>query len=206
MNKRTQTGFTLYELLTTVLIVGVVLTLGIPNMTEFRQNSRMTAAANDLHTSFHLARSEASRSRAIVTICASTDGATCDLANGEFEDGWIVFIDDNRDGNIDATDGNIVVDAGESVLRAFPALDDQITINSNGNSDYFSFAASGQGRGAVAGQNPVARLLFCDDRGVDVAPGGRSTARGFVATPLGRATVVSRTPQVEDIETDLGGC
>ena len=196
MKKTTQTGFTLYELLTTILIVGIILTLGIPNMMEFRQNSRMTTAANDLLSTFHLARSEASRMRAIVTICASADGATCTVG-GEFEDGWIVFAD---------TNGDIAVDAGESVLRIFPALDTSLSINSFGNNDYFSFAATGQGRGAVNGNPTVSTLLFCDDRGIGIAPGGRSTARALVATPLGRATVLNTDEQIDDIVTLNGGC
>ena len=56
MKKRTQTGFTLYELLITLLIVGVVLSVGIPNLAEFTRNGRITASANDLHASFLMAR------------------------------------------------------------------------------------------------------------------------------------------------------
>lgn len=192
MNKQTQNGFTLYELLTTVLVVGVILALGVPNMTAFRQNSRMTAAANDLHSSFHLARTEASRSRNIITICASDDGATCTV-NGEFEDGWIVFVD---------TDGDIAVDAGENILRQFPALNDQIVVNSGGNADYFSYAGTGQGRGNVTGTAPVDVLILCDGRGNTVGPGGRSTARVLVVTPLGRPTVLRDVDQVDN----QGGC
>ena len=194
MTTKTQTGFTLYELLTTVLIVGVILALGIPNMTEFSQNSRMTSAANDLHSTFHFARSEASRSRAIVTICASTDGASC---GGEFEDGWIVFAD---------TDGDINVDGGENILNRFPALDDDISIDGGAGNDYFSYAPSGQGRGAVGGNAPVGTLLFCDSRGAAIAPGGRSTARVLVVTPLGRPTVLSQTEHVDPVVANRGGC
>ena len=203
MNKRTQHGFTLYELLTTVLVVGVILALGVPNMTAFRQNSRMTATANDLHSSFHLARSEASRARAVVSICASANSMTANpTCGGEFEDGWIVFIDDNRDGVDDATDGNIVVNPGEDILRQFPALDDEIVINSGGNADYFSYAGTGQGRGNVTGNAPVGTLIMCDSRGNITAPGGRSTARVLVVTPLGRPTVLRDKAQVDF----HGGC
>ena len=71
MDTRTQHGFTLYELLITVMIVGIVLAFSIPNMQAFTQNSRMTSAANDLHSAFHLARSESSRAKTNITICAS---------------------------------------------------------------------------------------------------------------------------------------
>jgi len=92
MNNGSQRGFTLYELLTTMLIVGVVLSLGVPSMRSFNQNSRMTAAANDLHGSFHLARSEATRAKTNITICASADSMTANpTCGGQFEAGWVVF-------------------------------------------------------------------------------------------------------------------
>ena len=94
MKSKYENGFTLYELLVTMLVIGIVMTIGIPNMSAFTANSRMAATANDLHSSFMLARSEAARSKAIITICASADSlaptATC---NGTFDDGWIIFVD-----------------------------------------------------------------------------------------------------------------
>ena len=57
MKTTRQHGFTIYELLITMLVVGVILTIGIPNFSEFTRNSRISATANDLHASFQLARS-----------------------------------------------------------------------------------------------------------------------------------------------------
>jgi type IV fimbrial biogenesis protein FimT len=95
MKTKYENGFTLYELLVTMLIVGIVLTIGIPNMSEFTANSRMATTANDLHSSFMLGRSEAARSKTFVTVCASADplgvAATCD--GPSFDSGWIIFLD-----------------------------------------------------------------------------------------------------------------
>jgi type IV fimbrial biogenesis protein FimT len=194
MKNRTQTGFTLYELLTTMLIVGVVLTLGIPNMQSFRQNSRMTAAANDLHSSFHLARSEAARAKTPITICASADSMVAlPTCGGELEAGWVVFED---------RDGDIVVDAGEPILRRFPAIGNDIVVNTTGPDDYFSFAATGLGRGNVTGTAPLATMMLCDPRGNIRGGGGKSTARVLIVTPLGRATVLADEGQV----AFHGGC
>ena len=98
MKRRSQNGFTLYELMITLLVIGVVLTVGIPNLSEFTANSRMTGTANDLLSSFQLARSEAARAKAPVTICASAN-ATNAAANcgGAFAQGWIIFTDLNGD-------------------------------------------------------------------------------------------------------------
>jgi type IV fimbrial biogenesis protein FimT len=188
MKTKTQTGFTLYELLTTMLIVGIVLSLGIPNMQSFRQNSRMTAAANDLHSSFHLARSEAARSKTNITICASADPfAATPVCSGELEAGWVVFEDRN---------GDIAVNGADSVLKRFPPVHTSIDINTTGPDDYFSFASTGLGRGNVTGTAPVATMMLCDGRGNVRGGGGTSTARVLVVTPLGRATVLADESQI----------
>ena len=194
MKISTQTGFTLYELLTTLLIVGVVLSLGIPNMQSFRENSRMTAVANDLHSTFHLARSESSRSKTNITICASANSmAAAPTCGGELEAGWIIFEDRN---------GDIAVNGDDAVLRRFPAVANAIAINTTGPDDYFSYAPTGLGRGNITGTAPVATMVLCDDRGNVRGGGGKSTARVLVVTPLGRATVLADESQI----TFHGGC
>ena len=112
-NKK-QSGFTLYELLITLMIVGVVLLLGLPNLAGFTQNSRMTSTANDLHAAFHLARTEAARAKTNITICASANSmdaaANC---GGTWDQGFIVFVDE--DGDLSRAG------ATETVLRAHPS-------------------------------------------------------------------------------------
>lgn len=194
MTRRLQRGFTLYELLITVLVIGVILTFGIPNLTEFTRNSRLTATANDLHASFLLARSEAARSRTNITICASNNSmAAAPGCAGAFDDGWIVFEDRN---------GDIVRDAAEPVLRALPAVDTTLAITPLNGATYFSFAGTGLGRGNVNGQPAFQSAVICDGRGNRPAAGGWSSARALVVTPIGRATVLRDVAQI----TALGGC
>ena len=195
MTSRHQRGFTLYELLITMLVIGIVLTVGIPSFSDFTRNSRITGTANDLHSSFHLARSEAARSKTPVTICASANplgAALCDGAS--FDDGWIVFLDLNGDVQR--------AGAGENVLRAHPPVDATIDISTNAGSDYFGFAASGLGRGDIGGQPAMQTAVICDQRGNIVASGGMSAARFLVVTPIGRATVLRDAAMI----TAQGGC
>jgi len=113
--------------------------------------------------------------------------AALPVCGGELEAGWIVFED---------RDGDITVDAGEPILRRYPAVAGNIVIDTDGPDDYFSFAASGLGRGNVNGTPPLATMVLCDDRGNVRGGGGKSTARVLVVTPLGRATVLADEAQV----------
>ncbi len=195
MTNRNQSGFTLYELLITIVIIGIVLTFGIPNFGVFTQNSRITGTANDLHSSFYLGRSEAARSKANITICASNNSmgaATC--TGGTFDDGWIIFVDLN--GDIQRAGVN------ENVLRRHPAIDDAINISMNPGATFFSFAPTGLGRGDQGGFTAIQTAVICDGRGNVVAAGGNSAARFLVVTPIGRATVLRDVAQI----TAAGGC
>ncbi len=195
MTKRYQRGFTLYELLITMVVIGIVLSVGIPNFSAFTQNSRITSTANDLHSSFHLARSEAARSKSPVTICASADALGAALCDGaSFNEGWIIFLDLN--GDIQRAG------VGENTLRAHPAVDVAINISTNAGADYFGFAPTGLGRGNVGGQPSLVTAVICDARGNIVAAGGNSSARVLVVTPIGRATVLRDVAMI----TAQGGC
>ena len=200
MKKRHQNGFTLYELLITMLIVGVVLSFGIPNLSEFTANSRLSSTANDLHASFQLARSAAARSKTNITICASanalTAGANC---GGTWDQGYIVFVDD---------DGDLLrAGATETVLRAHGEIATDVILSVGNDATYFSYASTGLGRGDVGGNPALAQVVMCDDRGNIVGAGGNSAARLFVATPLGRATILRDIGLIGNALTNMGkGC
>lgn len=53
------TGFTLIGLMITVSILGILLGIGLASFVTFINNNKITAEANDLIYSFHMAGSEA---------------------------------------------------------------------------------------------------------------------------------------------------
>jgi len=197
MEKRNQTGFTLYELMMTLLIVGVVLSYGIPNLAEFTANSRITSTSNDLHAAFQLARSESARAKTNITICASadplSDAADCD---GEWSQGYIMFVDTNGD----------LARAGveETILRAHSTAAEGVTLAVANDATFFSFASSGMGRGNVNGNTAMSQVIICDQRGTAETSADFSAARLFVTTPLGRATIIRDLTTVEDALTAIG--
>jgi type IV fimbrial biogenesis protein FimT len=89
-------GFTLMELMITLFIVGILLTVGVPSMKSFLQSNQLIASTNELISAFHVARSEAIKLNSRVTICESSNGKTC-ATTGSWREGWIVFVDANGD-------------------------------------------------------------------------------------------------------------
>jgi type IV fimbrial biogenesis protein FimT len=197
MKRHRQAGFTLYELMMTVLIVGVVLTLGLPNFAEFVRNSRMTSTANDLHSAFQLARSESARAKSNITICASANSMTSAAdCGGTWDQGYIVFVDTNGDR---ARSG-----AGETVLRANPKAADGVSLAIAEDATYFMYASTGLGRLDTANNPALSRVVMCDERGNITAAGGSSAARLFVATPLGRATILRDKGMIDTALAGMG--
>lgn len=106
-----QCGFTLIELLITIVVATILVALAVPAFHTFVQNNRITAQVNELVTALTLVRSEAIKRKQTISICSSSNASTC---TGTWEQGWIIFTDDNGDG---------VVDAGtEEVLRVWEGL------------------------------------------------------------------------------------
>ncbi|MBO9720102.1 GspH/FimT family pseudopilin [Xanthomonas phaseoli] len=86
---RVQLGFSLIEMMVTIIVLAIVMAIAFPNFTALINSNRLSAAANELSASLQLARSEAVRSNASVTLCPSNDGATC--ANSGNWARWIVL-------------------------------------------------------------------------------------------------------------------
>jgi type IV fimbrial biogenesis protein FimT len=83
-------GFTLIELMVTIAILVVLITVAAPSMREFLLNSRRAALSNDLLFSLQLARSEAIKLGHKVAVCASSSGSGCSTAASDWSKGWIV--------------------------------------------------------------------------------------------------------------------
>ena len=79
----------------------------MPSFRYVTNSNRIASEINGLLGDLQFARAEAIKEGRTVTVCVSTDGATC--ANSTtWQSGWIVFSDPTNVG---------VVDAGETILR-----------------------------------------------------------------------------------------
>jgi type IV fimbrial biogenesis protein FimT len=83
-------GFTLVELMVAITILGILLAWAVPSFKDASLSSKLTGFSNDLVASAQIARSEAIKRNAPVTMCRSSNGTSC-AASGGWEVGWIVL-------------------------------------------------------------------------------------------------------------------
>jgi type IV fimbrial biogenesis protein FimT len=188
-----QAGFTLIELMVGIALLAILLAIAAPNFQGMTASSRLTSASNELLGSLQLARAQAIRTGARVTVCRSTNATQCDTTAGVgWERGWIVFQDANRVG-FDAQ-----VDTGETVLAHITALAGGTTIGGNAAvANYVSFAADGRPR-LMGGAVQAGTLRACN-------PGSHATdntrARDIVLSTTGQVNVTRPTGVGNDCPT-----
>lgn len=132
-----QSGFTLLELVVTIAIAGILLSLAVPGFSNLIQNNRQVSHTNEFVASMHLTRSEAVKRGQVVRMTA----ADASDSSNEWGPGWSVWVDLNSDSTMDA---------GEQ-LRAAIDLTDNITLDSTGDVGEYRYNADGSL--AVAGAN-----------------------------------------------------
>lgn len=165
----TRRGFTLYELLLTLGLVALLVSLGIPAFGSMIAKNRQAVELNALFHAFHLARKESVVHRKVVSLCPSADGLSC-LPGKDWSPGWIVFRNDDRDSPPQ-------VDPGEQLVQAHRVAD---TVHISANRSGFTLRATV--KRATNGT-----LVVCDAR-------RRTRPKALVVSYTGRPRVAFERP------------
>jgi type IV fimbrial biogenesis protein FimT len=130
-------GLTLLELMIGMLIGAILLVLGLPAFRGWIDDLEMRDEVARLTNAMALARAEALKTGRRVNLCPSSDGARC-AEDGRWEQGWIVFSDDDGDG--DRADE-------EAVIRVEPSSRRGVSVRGNRPlKDYVSYTSLGATR------------------------------------------------------------
>lgn len=89
MLKRIQ-GFTLIELMITLAVMAIVLSIAVPSFQTLIINNKSQTMGDEFAQALNFARSEAVKNKKRVSICASSNGTSC---TGSWSEGFIVFQD-----------------------------------------------------------------------------------------------------------------
>ena len=133
MNKLStaKNGFTLIELMVTIALVAILLTVAVPSFTTYQRNAELTSFTNTLLSGVNAARGEAMK-RGRNAMVVPTDATN-------WSSGWIVFVDVDRTGTYAA--------ANDITILTREATPSYLVISGNGTSGesppYIMFNASG---------------------------------------------------------------
>jgi len=155
-------GFTLVELMVTIVVLAILLAIGIPAFASLIASNRLTSATNELIASLQAARTEALRRNARVTVCPAAPNANA--CSGAWRDGWMAFVDQTP-GNAPAPES-----ANDILFRGGPLPTGIVAVANAPLSSYVSFTADGfstqLGGGFLAGKLRVCSTstALTDDR------------------------------------------
>ena len=176
-------GFSMMEMLMTLLILGLVAALGVPSLNEFIEDNRLNAAVADIQSAMQTARAEAVGRNARVTLCKKNSDSTNCVTSGGWQQGWLMFVD---------ADNDQAVDSGEDVLLVHDPLLGKLTLHGTTQlASSITFRPSGQ-----TSLTSVQFMVLCDDRGfID-------DAKGLVVSIMGRGSTRPATLLDPDTITD----
>lgn len=130
-------GLSLIELLIALAVLALLIGLGAPSYRDWIASRQLANHAEYLAETLNVTRTEAIKRGMRVNLCKSRDSKQCD-DTAAWEAGWIMFADENRDGQ---------VENAESVIRVEGPARDQITVTGNRPvADYVSYTSFGYAR------------------------------------------------------------
>lgn len=189
MNACGKSGFTLVELMITVLIIAIIMTIAMPSLNNISTDIRLESVRRQLLLDLAYARNETFHQGGQVVICPSdsidSDLVSCSSTLTDWSDGWIIFEDVDNSGlfnpSFDRTSTSPRGDLDDVLLKTH-------LINSNADITWAGSTAitfDGEGHATSADDFTICDSLGNNTvaKGVSVNLSGRSRANDSVTCP-----------------------
>ena len=165
-------GFTLIELMIAIGIVAVLAAIAVPSFQSVSLSMRLSSYANEFVAATMLARGTAITQNATVTLCKSSDGATCG-GSGGWETGYLL--------TCQSSNGSVCTNATglgltTIVLHRQAALTTGWKLTPSGTLNMIYFSPTGTG--ATTGSLTLCRAtptVGANERVISISPTGRTT-------------------------------
>lgn len=172
-------GFTLMELIITLAIASVLLTLSVPSLSTFIRNNRITTETNSFIGQINAARSEAGKRGCIVAICRRDPSKTNPTCGGgtanDWSSGWLLYAPTPPAADADCNTEKNFDPLIHTLIKEVPALTNGIRVTSSPFGDQ---RIGYRPNGYLTSDNTL-RYALCDDRNeaygrlIEILPSGR---------------------------------
>ena len=129
-----QTGFTLIELMITLVIGGILAMVAIPSMLTYKRNAELVSASNMLFSAINTARGEAMKRNANALVMPAV--------GNNWISGIVVFVDINRNGTFD-TGTDVTVQTQAALPANLQVIGNNVADPLAVTTPYIMFGASG---------------------------------------------------------------
>ena len=179
-----------------MVVVGIIAILAAtvgPNFSGMVQRNQKAAALNDVFSMLSMARSEGVSEQTTVSLCPSSDQATCNTTY--WEAGWLLFVDDGAGGGT-ADDGDL--NGTERLVRIGQDAGGSVTIRSRNFTDAGAISFDDDGMATDRGT-----LVLCDDNGVSTAS---AVILNFSGQPRLALDEDANTTLNDDEDAEISSC
>ena len=180
-----QQGVTLLEMMITLAIAAILLTVVAPNIQSILTTNRIAAEINDTSGALQFARYTAIDQQVVTVVCPSNDFNTC---SNDWNDPKIVFTDGNDNGTIDNNDELLLTSQAISASNTMTA---RTQTGANNAANLIRFLDSG-------GVNAPIALQICPNTN------DAEFARALLVSAQGRVRVSADT-NGDDIVENING-
>lgn len=147
-------GYSMIEMVATLAIISILLALAAPSFSSISSDAQLRGYTNQLIDQLQYARSEAVKRSQRVEMCKSENGTDCSHA-GEWHEGYLIFADNNRNRQHEASEPILYLQHTLKSLRS-------LTYSAFPSSNYIIYYPSGLSMGNGT-------FTLCDERGSEHA-------------------------------------